>query len=544
LVLNCLFAMAELFRPSSQHGAFPPQLYRLVREDIRAALPQFANLSDFLDAHVIRAAPGEEERAVSALTMPEGAVRKSISEFNYIPMIEESMLLAERHHVSPTADTGPYLFAYRAVARHLASMYLHIDQYCSFHKNYVHTENFLDQDFGLARESVPEHLETLVLETEKATRGYGPEYDTTELLKQGKLSFVLAYPDYAVAYMDPLHGPSDVHKLEPVAYMLGGEAEKYFKLMHLAVESKLGPLVRAAEAMIQGAPSKERAVFINQAADIVVDTVSAILKMPEVSDPNVYLHLRWFIQGPYGSPSYPNGLTVRGIKIAPGGETGSQSSFAIMSDLLSGARFHFQDDQLSKMEEIHRVTREQQTMTFLDRLWVAARKSQDDCTDAEKQARARLLQATNFYLLGHAAAYTIHVLAQQKSTVSMQKKEEEITAGSTGNFLGSQPAAARKEDVATGGSAGSFLIKKVIERQEHLDNMIVELRSTSHQFPNEESNDLFKKQLLAVRQHTEGQREAGLDLTILRKLVGFSEEKAVGITAPATSLGNGPLSRL
>jgi len=505
-------------------------------------MPQFAHLSDFLDGLVIRAAPGEEERAVSALTMPQGAARKAISEFDYVPMIEESMLLAQKHHKSPTVDTGPYLFAYRAVARHLASMYLHIDQYCSFHRNYVSTENFLDQDFGLAMESVPEQLETLVLETEKATRGYGSEHDTTELLKQGKLSFVLAYPDYAVAYMDPLHGPSDVHKLEPIAYMLGGEAEKYFKLMHLAVESKLGPLVRAAEAVIDGAPSKERAGFINLAADTVVDTVSAILKMPEVSDPNVYLHLRWFIQGPYGSPSYPNGLNVRGIKIAPGGETGSQSSFAIMSDLLSGARFHFQEDHLTKMEEIHRVTREQQTMNFLDSLHLAAEKSQKDCSDAEKQAQARLLQATNFYLLGHAAAYTIHVLAQQKSTVSVQKEVEDVAASSTG-FLVSQPAAAKKEDVATGGSAGSFLIKKVIERQEHLDKLISELRSTSYPFPNVESNDLFKKQLHAVRCHTEGQREGGLDLTILRKLVDFSEEKAVGITAPAASL-DGPSSRL
>lgn len=512
---------AALFRPSSQHGAYPPQLYNLRRADVMKAMPEYSRLSDFNDTFVIRETKntkgrhegrlGEQDKAISALTMPDPKQR--IETFDFGPMIKEAMDLAQKNHANPSKEVAAYLFFYRAVARHLAATYLHIDQYRNFHKHFDSSKNFLDQDFGLAMESVPEGLETLVLETEKATRGYGPEHDTTKLLEEKKLSFVLAYPDYAAAYCLPGEDPSDVHKLEAIAYMLGGDSEKYFKLLHLAVESKLGPLTEAAESMINGSPSEQRAEMINRAADAAADATSVIIKMPELSDPADYLHLRWFIQGPYGSPSYPNGLTVRGVKIAPGGETGSQSSFGIMSDLVSGVRFAFKEDALNKMEVIHRTTRERETIDFLDRLREAAPKSHENACSAEKHARARLLQATNFYLLGHSAAYTIHVLAQQKSTVAVTKNA-------------TQP---KKEDVATGGSAGSFLIKKVIERQEYLEKLIAELEGTDHPFQNKESNELFKQQLEAVTRHSEGHRDGGLDLTILKKLVGHSEEKAVAI---------------
>eukprot|EP00929_Paragymnodinium_shiwhaense_P008973 TRINITY_DN11297_c0_g1_i3.p1 TRINITY_DN11297_c0_g1~~TRINITY_DN11297_c0_g1_i3.p1 ORF type:complete len:512 (+),score=129.55 TRINITY_DN11297_c0_g1_i3:57-1592(+) len=506
----------ELFHPSSKHGALPPLLFSQKREDVYKALPELARLSEFMDSLVIRKEPGEKEGATSALTMPDGAATKAIEDFNYKPMIEEAAKLAEEYRSKASATAGSHLFIYRAVARHIVAMYLHIDQYRSFHATYDSSRNFLEQNFGLAKNSTPADLETLVLETEKATRGYGPEDDTVQLLKDKKLSFVLAYPDYAAAYLRPDTKPDSVHNLDPVAYLLGGTAEKYFKLLHLAVESKLGPLVESAEAMINGVPSEKRAEIINRAADRAREAACVIIKMPELSDPAVYLHLRWFIQGPYNSPSYPEGITVRGVKIAPGGETGSQSSFAIMSDLVSGVRYAFKEDSLSKMEQIHRTTREQGTINFLDRLWESAEKCHASACPAERLARARLLQATNFYLLGHSAAYTIHVLAQQKSQVCVAPPD---------------PKRQRKEDVATGGSAGSFLIKKVIERQEFLDKLIQDLEGTSHEFADKKSNELFKQQLELVKRHTEGcDREKGLDLTILRELVGFSEEHAVKIT--------------
>jgi len=190
-----------------------------------------------------------------------------------------------------------------------------------------------------------------------------------------------------------------------------------------------------------------------------------------------------------------------------------------MSDLLSGVRFHFKEDSLSKMEEIHRLTREQETINFLDTLRAAAQNCTDVCAE-EKHARARLLQATNFYLLGHSAAYTIHVLAQQKSTVKVDKD------------TGSEPDAKRprKEDVATGGSAGSFLIRKVLERQEFLNQMIEELELSSSPFKDKKSNEMFKQQLELVKAHTQGHdREKNLDMSLLRELVGFAEAKAVGI---------------
>jgi len=507
-----LSTAASLFRPNSQRGAYPPQLYNLKRADVMTAMPEFSRLSDFMDSFVIRATPGEKEKASSALMWPDGDATQRIEAFDFQPMIDEATAFARQQRDNASPELGAHLFLYRAVARHIAAMYLHIDQYRKFHTSYDKNSNFLDQDFGFAKDSVPESLETLILETEKATRGFDPDEDATKLLSEGKLSFVLAYPDYAAAYCLPGEDPSNVHKLEPVAYMLGGDSEKYFKLLHLAVESKLGKLVAAAEAMLCGVASEERAVLINRAADAATEAASAIIKMPELSDPAEYLHLRWFIQGPYNSPSYPTALTVRGMKIAPGGETGSQSSFAIMSDLISGVRFAFRDDALSKMEEIHRLTREQETIVFLDRLRAVAPKCHEEAGSAELFARARLLQATNFYLLGHSAAYTLHVLAQQKSVVAVTKER-----------------GSGKEDVATGGSAGSFLIKKVIERQEFLETLIAKLAGTEHPF-DKDGNALFKRQLDAVKRHTEGDREGGLDLTILKQLVGYSDEKAVGIT--------------
>jgi hypothetical protein len=508
----------ELFHPTAAHGAFPPELYNMKKADVMKVFPQMSLLNDFLDTLVIREAGGEKDNASNGVTVGEGKATKMIEEFDYAPAIKEASELWERLRKDSSRQNAAYMFMYRAVARQVAAFYLHIDQYRNFHSKYDNSKNFLDQDFGLAKDRVPEALETLVLDTEKATRGYAPEDDTVQLLKDNKLSFVLAYPDYAAAFTRPGTEPTDCHKLDPISYMLGGESERYFKLLHLAVESKLGPLVESAQAIIDGMSSEKRAEIIERAADAATAAASVIIKMPELSDPAMYLHLRWFIQGPYNSPSYPNGLNVKGVTIRPGGETGSQSSFGIMSDLISGARFHFQEDSLSKMEEIHRVTREQATIDFLDRLRAAAKNA--TCCNAEKRARARLLQATNFYLLGHSGAYTIHVLAQQKSTVQVSKTDE--------------PAAKkRKEDVATGGSAGGFLIKKVIERQDYLDKLISELEGTDAPFQNKESNELFKKQLDLVKAHTEGHnRENGLDLSILKKLVGFSEENAVSITPP------------
>ena len=104
-------------------------------------------------------------------------------------------------------------------------MYLHIVQYRKFHATYDDNTKFLDQDFRLAWESVPESMETLILEAERATRGFDPDDDVTKLLAEGKLGFVLAYPDYAAAYCLPGEDPSEVHKLEPVAYMLGGDVK-------------------------------------------------------------------------------------------------------------------------------------------------------------------------------------------------------------------------------------------------------------------------------------------------------------------------------
>jgi len=300
--------------------------------------------------------------------------------------------------------------------------------------------------------------------------------------------------------------------------------------MHLAVESKLGALVKTAQAMIDGVPSEQRAALVRQAANAARDATSAIIKMPELSDPSDYLHLRWFIQGPYGSPSYPNGLTVRGVRIAPGGETGSQSSFAIMSDLITGVRFYFKDDSLHKMETIYRMTREQETILFLDRLLGAAKLLEPPC-DAEKHERAKLLQATNFYLLGHSAAYTIHVLAQQKSTVRVDRDFEPDA-----KCQPKSPKKPRKEDVATGGSAGSFLIKKVLERHEFLQQMIKELETSTSPFSKMEleANELFMKQLQLVKNHTQGiGREHNLDLSILKQLVDYGEEKAIAIKAPS-----------
>jgi len=511
-------------------GAYPPQLYNLKRDDIMKAMPEFSRLTDFCDTFVVRelvpaGPPGtgsEAEKSESILTMGPSEAAKRIEGFDYNPMIIEANAIAQQCLENrDDLQLGAYMFMYRAVARHIAAIYLHIDQYCAFHSNFDASKNFLHQNFGFAKESVPEGLETLVLDTEKATRGYGPDDDTETLIKEGKLSFVLAYPDYAAAYCRPGADPTDVHQLQPVAYLLGGEAEKYFKLLHLAVESKLGVLVQAAQALIDDVPSEQRAEIIHKAADAATDAASVIIKMPELSDPAAYLHLRWFIQGPYGSPSYPNGLRVRGHRIAPGGETGSQSTFAIISDLISGVRFAFQDDKLHKMEEIHRLTRERESIMFVDRLREAAQKCSSVC-DEEKRARARLLQATNFYLLGHSAAYTIHVLAQQKSTVQLDK-----------------PSGA-KEDVATGGSAGSFLIKKVLERQEFLERLIMELEDSKAPFDTT-ANELFKRQLEAVKLHTQGEgRDSdgprhGLDLTILKELVGHSEEKAVSIHRPVYS---------
>lgn len=126
-------------------------------------------------------------------------------------------------------------------------------------------------------------------------------------------------------------------------------------------------------------------------------------------------------------------------------------------------------------------------------------------------------------LLGHAAAHTIHVLAQQKSTVQVRKKAR----------------VGAKEDVATGGSAGSFLIKKVCERQQFLEKLIEELKDSKYPFDTK-ANAMFKKQLDLVVAHTEGEsREDGLDLSILKELVGYSEEKAVSISIPGSGASGG-----
>merc|ERR1719487_3089366 len=105
--------------------------------DVMKALPELARLNTFLEGFVIRSIPGEEDNKVSALKLPEGVATKAIEDFDYTPMIAEAKCLS-KHCLENVSDriAGARMFIYRSVARHIVSLYLHIDQYCKFHKDY------------------------------------------------------------------------------------------------------------------------------------------------------------------------------------------------------------------------------------------------------------------------------------------------------------------------------------------------------------------------------------------------------------------------
>jgi hypothetical protein len=77
---------------------------------------------------------------------------------------------------------------------------------------------------------------------------------------------------------------------------------------------------------------------------------------------------------------------------------------------------------------------------------------------------------------------------------------------------------------------GSFLIKKVLERQAFL------LNTSSCPFDGKDAADniLFQRQLDVVKDQTQGiGRDNALHLSISKRIVDFSEDKAVGIKAPS-----------
>ena len=144
--------------------------------------------------------------------------------------------------------------------------------------------------------------------------------------------------EYALSYalinwkkIDP-KGDIVFDNLRTHRMFVGNEDENGFIMVHVAMDSYTGRLVKAAEKLIQSAAIKDRASF-NQAFKELNESMKVINSVFSTmwyrSQPSMYNSFRTFIMGTKNQPMFPNGVIYEGVSSEPvayRGESGANDS--------------------------------------------------------------------------------------------------------------------------------------------------------------------------------------------------------------------------
>lgn len=184
-----------------------------------------------------------------------------------------------------------------------------------------------------------------------------PWYDVSVMLQRPP---VLSYASYALQNWKRLdrEKPIELGNLVLIQNFLGGVDEEWFILVHVDIEAKATPGLKACLDAISAKTEeamKDALLALKASLESMVET---LLRMPERCDPYIYYNrVRPYIHGWKNHPSFPNGLLYEGVdeyKNIPQkfrGETGAQSSIIPTFDALLGIT-HSKDELYTYLEEM------------------------------------------------------------------------------------------------------------------------------------------------------------------------------------------------
>jgi len=157
-------------------------------------------------------------------------------------------------------------------------------------------------------------------------------------------------------------GPINLENIRMVQNFLGGADEKWFVMVHVAIEAEAGVLLDNAVKLVAASDAGDAAeaerllVEMNEAWERIY---AHFARMPERCDPYIYFQrVRPYIHGWANNPALGEGLVYEGVERFEGrpqayrGQTGSQSSIVPAMDALFGVGHS--DDPLKRfLDELH-----------------------------------------------------------------------------------------------------------------------------------------------------------------------------------------------
>jgi indoleamine 2,3-dioxygenase len=235
---------------------------------------------------------------------------------------------------------------------------------------------------------------------------------------------VLSYASYALhnwRRLDPA-GPIALGNLALLQNFLAGLDEEWFILIHIEIEARAVPALRAIAPAQRAAGSDlpeevEREVrVLAQALTSMADTLD---RMPEGCDPYIYFRrVRPYIHGWKDHPAFPEGLVYEGVEEYAGrpqrfrGETGAQTGIVPCLDAVLGIRHredalrHYLSELREYMPPAHRrfleaVEAGPSLRAYVSRVGGARpglRSAYDACVEALHRFRATHLEYAGRYI--------------------------------------------------------------------------------------------------------------------------------------------------
>lgn len=159
---------------------------------------------------------------------------------------------------------------------------------------------------------------------------------------------VLSYASYALhnwRRLDP-PGPVALGNIALLQNFLGGLDEEWFVLVHVDIEARAAPALRAlpaAQEAVAHGDADALAAQLHTVAATLDAMIHSLVRMPEHCDPYIYYtRVRPYIHGWKDNPGLPRGLIYEGVKDYAGepcrlrGETGAQSAIVPALDAALG----------------------------------------------------------------------------------------------------------------------------------------------------------------------------------------------------------------
>jgi indoleamine 2,3-dioxygenase len=169
---------------------------------------------------------------------------------------------------------------------------------------------------------------------------------------------ILSYASYALHNFQRLDtsGPVAIGNIALVQNFLGGIDEEWFILVHVEIEAKAAPALRALLPAQEAVAQRNDPLLISHLEQIgkSLTTICETLdRMPQSCDPYIYFtRVRPYIHGWKNNPALPEGIRYEGVDAYQGapqlfrGETGAQSS--IIPSLDAALAITHEDDPLRR----------------------------------------------------------------------------------------------------------------------------------------------------------------------------------------------------